>query len=207
MKKMLLLLAVIFTASLSFTFAASAQTLKGWQTVDGSKYYYSKGTAKTGVVVIGDVAYKFAGDGKFIEKYTGYITSENRWKRYYIDGIMQTGLTKTKTGVVNCGESGVIFPVVVGVPVSKGGSNETTSGYEDTLYVTEYKFKVAKSFYYSKIPKEITIRSNIGNVLEIGKEYVLDVTYWLKGDKYLLGFKDKILNPGKKERELLGIIS
>ena len=102
----------------------SEKNLKGWNTTDGNKYYYTDDNKKAkGWTNIDDKWYYFDPSGKLLtgwilddtkwyysdsngEKKTGWITIDN--KKYYLDesGIMATGLVKDKDNTYLFNNSG-----------------------------------------------------------------------------------------------------
>ena len=78
---------------------SNLNNLNGWQTIDGSKYYYNNNIKITGWYKLDNKWYYFDTDGTMK---TGWITVNNNRYYLYNSGIMATGLTKI-------GENSYIF--------------------------------------------------------------------------------------------------
>lgn len=106
-------------ASAEVSAADSAETLRGWQTIDGNTYYYNRsgvkltgwyrikgstyyfgkdGVMRTGRVRIGKRTYNFGKDGKLIRRYTMIVNGSKlstKAKPYYSGKVLMVPLEDT----------------------------------------------------------------------------------------------------------------
>lgn len=81
----------------------------GWKTVNGKKYFFGMdGAALTKNTIVGNVRYKFSGDGVCTGRYTGWLIM-NGHKYYYKNGRYVTGVNQISGKTYTFSDSGVLL--------------------------------------------------------------------------------------------------